>query len=109
MCCEFPKKPVRKPWGFPRVSGDRARVTENQKSEINDSCFRMFLKLHGVYDPKKVSNTLLNCISHVDFLHGNIMLNPWFLVMLLLDQCKDRNRTGNSMWSSGCRSKEKSS
>ncbi|XP_057797186.1 inactive protein kinase SELMODRAFT_444075-like [Salvia miltiorrhiza] len=49
-------------WGFPRFRGDcasrhrRSQSTANAEeiSEIHDSCTRMILQLHDVYDPKTI-------------------------------------------------------
>lgn len=67
-------KSGRKLWGFPRFSGDYA----SKESDITDYCSQMFLQLHEVYDPKKVSTLL-----HVDFFMETSMVcaNAYFRSM----------------------------
>lgn len=57
----------RRLWVFPRFAGDCANnnkkspptgTTSEKKCEINDSCSQLILRLHDVYDAKKVSRGL---------------------------------------------------
>ncbi|XP_030477029.1 inactive protein kinase SELMODRAFT_444075 [Syzygium oleosum] len=53
----------RRLWGFPKFAGDCASgnskyysgSSEEQKSDITDSCSQMILQLHNVYDPNKIN------------------------------------------------------
>ncbi|XP_038987590.1 inactive protein kinase SELMODRAFT_444075 [Phoenix dactylifera] len=58
-----PHSSGRKLWGFPRFAGDCASghrkslfgTTLEQKSDITDTCTQMMLRLHDIYDPKKIN------------------------------------------------------
>ncbi|KAG8067427.1 hypothetical protein GUJ93_ZPchr0005g15156 [Zizania palustris] len=53
-----PQNSVRKFWGFPLFAGDCASGHKNvlsQKSDVNELCAEMMLKLRNFYDPSKIS------------------------------------------------------
>ncbi|KAK4479577.1 hypothetical protein RD792_015095 [Penstemon davidsonii] len=56
-------KSCKKLWSFPRFAGDCASrhrrsysgTVSEQKSDITDSCSKMILQLHDVYDPNRIN------------------------------------------------------